>query len=167
VARTICTVRSTFRVWLREPPARGQPAGDQILTWPLPWDEGLYTREAGDKEGGTVCAPFSLTAPLGSLSSNRYTQVSVTGLVNPFGFDAVQWKIWVVTGWKISRVISVSVRTGFTPIQFGFGQPATAPLTVGEAVSVAGFVVNVRFPFLIASAGMAVSEVAGPASTLF
>jgi hypothetical protein len=67
-----------------------------------------------------------------------YTQVSVAGLVNPFGFDAVQWKIWAVTGWKISSVISVSVRAGFTPVQFGFGQPATAPLTVGEAVRVAG-----------------------------
>ena len=96
-----------------------------------------------------------------------YVQVSVTGLVSPFGFDAVQWKICVVTGWKISSVIFVSVRVGFTPDQFGFGQPAVVPDTVGAAVKVAGFVVNVRFPFLIASAGIAVSEVAGPASTLF
>ena len=97
----------------------------------------------------------------------RYTQVSVTGLVNPFGFDAVQWKIWFVTGWKISRVMSVSVRVGFTPVQFGFGQPAAAPDTVVAAVKVAGLVVNIRFPFLTALAGMAVSEVAGPARTLF
>jgi hypothetical protein len=45
-----CTVRSTFRVWLREPPARGQPAGDQILTWPLPWDEGLPIPFSASKE---------------------------------------------------------------------------------------------------------------------
>jgi hypothetical protein len=79
----------------------------------------------------------------------------------------VQWKIWVVTGWKISRVMSVNVSVGFTPVQFGFGHPATAEETVGDAVKVAGFVVNLRFPFLIALAGTAVSEVAGPARTLF
>ena len=106
-------------------------------------------------------------APSTGRSLAVYVQVSVTGLVSPFGFDAVQWKICVVTGWKISSVIFVSVRVGFTPDQFGFGQPAVAPDTVGAAVKVAGFVVNVRFPFLIALAGMAVSEVAGPASTLF
>ena len=79
----------------------------------------------------------------------------------------MQWKIWVVTGWKMSRVMLVSVSTGFTPVQLLFGQPATAPDTVGAAVKVAGFVVNVRFPFLIALAGMAVSDVAGPTRTLF
>jgi hypothetical protein len=83
----------------------------------------------------------------------------VTGLVNPFGFDAVQWKIWVVTGWKMSSVMLVSVSAGFTPVHLGFGHPAVAPLTVAAAVRVAGLVVKVRFPFLIASAGMAVSEV--------
>jgi hypothetical protein len=72
----------------------------------------------------------------------------VTGLVSPFGFDAVQWKICVVTGWKMSRVMLVTVRTGFTPVQFGFGQPAVAPGTVAGVVKVAGFVVNVRFPFV-------------------
>jgi hypothetical protein len=91
----------------------------------------------------------------------------VTGLVSPFGFDAVQWKICVVTGWKMSNVMLVTVRTGFTPVQFGFGQPAVAPGTVAGVVKVAGFVVTVRFPFLMASAGIAVSELAGPASTLF
>jgi hypothetical protein len=91
----------------------------------------------------------------------------VTGLVSPFGFDAVQWKIWVVTGWKISSVMFVSVSVGFTPVQFGLGHPAAVPLTVGAAVKVAGFVVNVKFPFLIALAGTAVSEVAGPSRTLF
>jgi hypothetical protein len=45
-----------------------------------------------------------------------------------------------------------------------FGHPTTAPDTVGAAVRVAGLVVKVRFPFLIASAGTAVSDVAGPAS---
>ena len=48
-----------------------------------------------------------------------------------------------------------------------FGHAATSPPTVAAAVSVAGFVVNVRFPFLIALAGIAVSEVADPANTLF
>ncbi len=90
----------------------------------------------------------------------------MTGLVSPFGFDAVQWKIWVVTGWKISSVMSVSVRVGFTPVQFGFGHPAVAASTVGAAVKVAGFVANVKFPFLIALAGIAVSEVAGPSRTV-
>ena len=121
-----------------------------------------------EKRRGTQSCPFSrLDSLAGSQFVDCYTQVSVTGLVSPFGFDAVQWKICVVTGWKISSVIFVSVRVGFTPDQFGFGQPAVAPDTVGAAVKVAGFVVNVRFPFLIASAGIAVSEVAGPASTLF
>ncbi len=92
-------------------------------------------------------------------------QVSVTGLVS--GSDAVQWKIRTVGGWKISSVMLVSVRTGFTPVQLGFGQPAVAPLTVGAAVRVAGFVVNVKLPFLIALAGIAVSAVAGPSRTLF
>jgi hypothetical protein len=32
--------------------------------------------------------------------------------------DAVQWKICVVTGWKISSVMLVSVSTGLTPVQF-------------------------------------------------
>ena len=79
------------------------------------------------------CPLCASTATFGSLFVGRYTQVSVTGLVNPFGFDAVQWKIWFVTGWKISRVMSVSVRVGFTPVQFGFGQPAAAPDTVVAA----------------------------------
>jgi hypothetical protein len=94
-------------------------------------------------------------------------QVRVTGLVNPFGFDAVQWKIRVVTGWKMSSVILVSVRVGFTPVQFGLGQPAVAPETVVAAAKVAGLVVKVRFPFLIALAGIAVSDSAGPVRTLF
>ena len=91
----------------------------------------------------------------------------MTGLVSPFGFDAVQVKIGVPGGCSITSVMLVSVSTGFTPVQLLFGQPAVAPLTVGAAVKVAGFVVNVRFPFLIALAGIAVSEVADPANTLF
>ena len=91
----------------------------------------------------------------------------MTGLVSPFAFDAVQWKIRVVTGWKISSVMFVTVSLGFTPVQFEFGQPAVAPSTVGAAVKVAGFVVNIRFPFLIAAAGTAVSDSAGPSRTLF
>ena len=110
-----------------------------------------------------------LDCRVGSLFVRRYglVQVSVTGLVSPFGSDAVQWKIRVVTGWKMSSVMLVSVSVGFTPVQFGFGQPAVAPLTVGAAVRVAGLVVKVRFPFLIALAGMLVSEEAGPSRTLF
>jgi hypothetical protein len=41
----------------------------------------------------------------------------VTGLVSPFSLDAVQWKIRVVTGWKISSVMLVSVTVGSTPFQ--------------------------------------------------
>jgi hypothetical protein len=67
----------------------------------------------------------------------------------------------------MSSVMSVSVRVGFTPVQFGFGHPAAAPDTVVGAVNVAGLVVNVRFPFLIALAGKIVLEVAGPIRTLF
>src|SRR5262249_35273976 len=89
------------------------------------------------------------------------------GLVSPFGLDAAQVKIAVPGGCSITRPMSVSVRAGLTPVQLLFGHPAMFPLTVSAAVSVAGFVVNVRFPFLIALAGIAVSEVAGPASTLF
>jgi hypothetical protein len=77
----------------------------------------------------------------------------VTGLVNPFGFDALKLKIWVPGGCSITSVMLVNVRTGFTPVQLGFGHPAVAPLTVGAAVRVAGLVVKVRFPFLIALAG--------------
>jgi hypothetical protein len=51
----------------------------------------------------------------------------------------------VVTGWKISSVMLVTVRTRFTPVQLLFEQPAVAPLTVGAAVKVAGLVVKVRF----------------------
>jgi hypothetical protein len=72
-----------------------------------------------------------------------------------------------VTGWKMPSVMLVNVRVGFTPVQLLFGHPATAPDTVGAAVRVAGLVVKVRFPFLIAFAGMAVSDVAGPTRTLF
>jgi hypothetical protein len=91
----------------------------------------------------------------------------VTGLVSPFGLLAVQVKIAVPGGCSITSVMLVSVSTGFTPVQLGLGHPAVAPLTVAAAVKMAGLVVNVRFPFLIALAGMAVSEVAGPSRTLF
>ena len=64
--------------------------------------------------------------------------VSVTGLVNPLGSDAVQWKIRVVTRWKMSSVMLVNVRVGFTPVQLLFGHPAVAPLTDVAAVRVAG-----------------------------
>jgi hypothetical protein len=86
----------------------------------------------------------------------------LTGLVKPFPFDALQMKIAVPGGCSMLRVMDVSVSVGFTPVQLGFGQPAAAPLIVGAAVKVAGFVVKVRFPFLIALAGIPVLEVAGP-----
>ena len=72
-----------------------------------------------------------------------------------------------MTGWKMSSVMLVNVKVGFTPVQLALGHPAVAPLTVAAAVRVAGLVVKVRFPFLIALAGMAVSDVAGAARTLF
>ena len=59
----------------------------------------------------------------------------MTGLVSPLGLDAVQWKIRVVTGWKMSSVMLVNVRVGFTPVQLAFGHPAVAPLTVVSAMS--------------------------------
>jgi hypothetical protein len=43
--------------------------------------------------------------------------------------------------------ISVVVRAGFTPVQTGFGQPASAPVTVPGAVRTAGLVVKLTFPF--------------------
>ena len=64
-------------------------------------------------------------------------------------------------------VMSVVVRTGFTPVQFGFGQPAAAPDTVSGAVKTAGLVVKLTLPFLIWSAGMIVGAVTGPTRTLF
>ena len=91
----------------------------------------------------------------------------MVGLVSPFWSEALQVKIGVPGGCSITRLMLVSVSVGLTPVQLLFGQPAAAPETVGAAVRVAGLVVNVRLPFLIALAGIAVSEVAGPANTLF
>jgi hypothetical protein len=52
------------------------------------------------REGGTVACPLSRVGSLvGSLFVGHYTQVSVTGLVNPSESDAVQWKIRVGNGW--------------------------------------------------------------------
>ena len=85
--------------------------------------------------------------------------MSVTGLVSPFGFDAVQVKIVVPGGCWITKLMLVSVTVGFTPVQLLLGHPAVAPLTVVAAVRVAGLVVNVRFPFLMSLAGIAVTPV--------
>ncbi len=60
----------------------------------------------------------------------------------------------------------VRVRTGFTPVQLGFGQPAALPDTVAGAVNVP-FAVNVRLPFLIAEPETIVGVVVGPTKTLF
>ena len=95
------------------------------------------------------------------------TQVRVTGLDSPPELLAVQWKIRVSTGWKISSVMPVSVRTGFTPVQLAFGQPAALPDTVASALKVLAFVWNVRFPFLMAALSMNVGTVDGPSRTLF
>ena len=91
----------------------------------------------------------------------------MTGEVNPFGSDAEQLKMVVPGGCSIVSMMVVTVRTGLTPVQLGFGHPATAPDTVAGAVNTAGFVVKVRLPFLIWLAGMDVVEVAGPIRTLF
>jgi hypothetical protein len=58
-------------------------------------------RTRGKKErGGTIACPLSRVDSLaGSLFVAHYTQVSVTGLVNPSESDAVQWKIRVGNGW--------------------------------------------------------------------
>jgi hypothetical protein len=61
----------------------------------------------------------------------------------------------------------VTVNTGFTPVQFELGHPATLPETVLGALSVAGLVVNVRFPFLTSFPGMTVGVVDGPTRTRF
>ncbi len=59
----------------------------------------LLPRVAKER-GGTIACPLSRVDYLvGSLFVGRYTQVSVTGLVNPFESDAVQWKIRVGNGW--------------------------------------------------------------------
>jgi hypothetical protein len=93
--------------------------------------------------------------------------VSVTGLVSPFGLLALHEKIVVPGGCWMTSPMFVNVSVGLTPVQFGFGHPAVVPGTVAAAVKVAGLVVNVRLPFLIALAGMLVLEVAGPTNTLF
>jgi hypothetical protein len=52
------------------------------------------------REGARLRAPFSrLDSLVGSLFVDCYTQVSVTGLVNPSASDAVQWKMRVGNGW--------------------------------------------------------------------
>ena len=94
-----------------------------------------------------------------------YEQLSVTGLVNPFGFDAVHVKS--NCPWVIVILMFVSVRLGFTPVHLSLLQPACLPDTVAGAVKAAGLVVNVTFPFLIWSASMVVGVVVGPTRTLF
>jgi hypothetical protein len=83
------------------------------------------------------------------------------------GSDTEQLKMTVPGGCSILRLMLLTVSTGLTPVQLGFGHPATAPGTVVGAVNTAGLVVKVKFPFLIWSAGIDVVEVAGPTSTLF
>src|SRR5205814_8348840 len=93
-------------------------------------------------------------------------QLSGTVPESPFGFDAVQVKR-VGPPWSIVNLMLVRVRLGFTPVQLAFGQPACAPVTIVGADSVAGFVVKVRFPFLMSPLGIVVGVVAGPTRTLF
>jgi hypothetical protein len=73
----------------------------------------------------------------------------------------------VVPPCAIVRVMFVTLRIGLTPVQFGFGHPASAPVTVAGADKTAGLVVKVTFPFLIAPLGMVVGAVTGPTKTLF
>ena len=94
-------------------------------------------------------------------------QVSGTDPDRPFGLEAEQLKITVPGGCSMTRLMLVTVRTGLTPVQLGFGQPAAAPVTVSAAVSTAGLVTRVRFPFLIAEESMNVGAVTGPIRTLF
>src|SRR5438034_5073310 len=82
-------------------------------------------------------------------------QLSGTVPLSPFGSLAVQVNSRVPPC-EIVIVMSVVVKTGFTPVQFGFGQPACAPVTVEGAVRTAGLVVKLTLPFLIWSAGMVV-----------
>jgi hypothetical protein len=70
-------------------------------------------------------------------------QLRVTGLVSPAELDAVQCSINVVIGWKISSVMLVSVRVGFTPVQLLFGHPAVAASTVAAAANVAAALLEV------------------------
>jgi hypothetical protein len=67
----------------------------------------------------------------------------------------------------IVSLMLVTVSVGFTPVQFAFGQPASAPDTVSGAVRTAGLVVNVKLPFLISSPEMKVGATAGPTRTRF
>ena len=76
-------------------------------------------------------------------------QLRATVPLSPFGLDALQLKITVPGGCSMVSVMLVRVSVGFTPVQLLFGYPATCAETVGGAVRTAGFVVNVRLPFLI------------------
>src|SRR5919199_5072891 len=67
----------------------------------------------------------------------------------------------------MTRSMLVTVSVGLTPVQLGLGHPASAPDTVDGAVRTAGFVLNVRLPFLMASLGISVGAVTGPTRTLF
>ena len=93
-------------------------------------------------------------------------QVSGTVPLSPLGLLAVQVNS-VTPPWAIVSLMLVTVNVGFTPVQLGFGHPASWPLTVEGAVSTAGLVVKVTFPFLIALAGTVVGAVTGPTRTLF
>jgi hypothetical protein len=64
----------------------------------------------------------------------------------------------VPTGCSIVRVMVDTVIELSRPSQFGFGQPAWVPEILLGALSVAGFVVNVRVPFLIEPAGTGVDD---------
>jgi hypothetical protein len=95
------------------------------------------------------------------------SQASGTVPDKPFGSDALVQLNSTTPPCEIVMLIDVTVRVGFTPVQFPLGHPASAPDTVGAAVKVFGFVVNVTFPFLICGLGIVVGTVCGPSSTLF
>jgi hypothetical protein len=64
-------------------------------------------------------------------------QVSATDPVSPAGSDAAQLKTSVPGGCSMTREILVTVSTGLTPVQLGFGHPAAVPDTVVGDVSTA------------------------------
>ena len=86
--------------------------------------------------------------------------------LSPFGLLAVHVKITVPTGCSITRLMSVTVTTGLTPVQFEFGHPASAAVTVAGALSVFAML-KARLPFLILSAGIRTGVTDGPMRTLF
>ena len=58
--------------------------------------------------------------------------------VSPLGLDAAQENSRTPP-WAIVNATLVTVSVGLTPVQFGFGQPASAPVTVSGALAPPGW----------------------------